>query len=166
MIIGRNVKIRSLLDKEYYKNKLLSKRQIDPITGCWNWMGSKNSYGYGVVYRNKSPLTVHRLSAMIWLRFDLNSKLFVLHKCDNRKCFNPDHLFIGTQKDNMKDKTNKGRQIKGEECHTSKLIVEDVIEMRDYWKNKEFSKKDLADIYKVSYEHICDIIRRKYWKHI
>jgi len=87
---------------------LLLNNHYDPKTGCWNWTASKQK-GYGVMrYLGRAEM-VHRISAHCFLRFDLRSPLKVLHKCDNKACFNPKHLFIGTQKDNIHDAIQKGR---------------------------------------------------------
>jgi len=85
---------------EEVKEILLIRRRIDG-NGCWLWTGS-TSHGYGYISFQGYPHRVHRLAAHLWLGFDLASKLCVLHKDDcNRRCFNPDHLRIGTQSENI-----------------------------------------------------------------
>jgi len=85
--------------------------------GCWNWTGCVDKNGYGVKsYAGKRQL-VHRLAAHFWLKFNLSSSLFVLHCCDNPRCFNPKHLFIGTQIDNMQDCIRKKRQANVAKTH-------------------------------------------------
>jgi len=77
--------------------------------GCWNWTGAKGKRGYGhMKYAGKTSY-VHRVSAHCFLRFDLSSKLQVCHRCDNRICCNPKHLFIGSNLDNIRDAVSKGR---------------------------------------------------------
>lgn len=80
--------------------------------GCWEWVGKikvGKEGGYGI-FRD---MRAHRYS---WELFNglIPDKLIICHKCDNRKCVNPDHLFLGTQFDNMKDMTKKGRRAYGE----------------------------------------------------
>lgn len=84
---------------EFYTNK---------TGGCWYWFGDKNHCGYGTIRYGGRMAMAHRLA---WInRFgDIPDGMLVLHKCDNRKCVNPEHLFIGTQEDNMKDMKSKGR---------------------------------------------------------
>jgi hypothetical protein len=94
-----------------YKNATAfwTHNRFDPVTGCWNWTGAHNGGGYGHKYHNGRQERVHRLAAHFYLGFDLKSSLQVLHRCDNPACFNPKHLFIGTQLENMKDCVEKGR---------------------------------------------------------
>lgn len=82
---------------------------IDP-DDCWDWIGSKSSSGYGYLSHpelGRIPVIASRMSYMI--HFDDPGELFVLHRCDNPPCVNPRHLFLGTQKDNIRDMMIKGR---------------------------------------------------------
>jgi HNH endonuclease len=81
-------------------------------TGCWGWRKKPLKTGYGALYIGKRKLaSAHRISWIIH-RGEIPDKLFVLHKCDNRICTNPDHLFLGTHIDNMRDMVSKNRQYK------------------------------------------------------
>jgi len=94
--------------------RFINKVEIDPITECWNWVGAKQRHGYGTIgYKNKF-LKAHRLSYEKFIGEIPNSKetkhgTCVCHSCDNPSCVNPDHLFLGTQKDNLQDMFNKKR---------------------------------------------------------
>ncbi len=83
--------------------------KIDPVTGCWNWTRCIGAGGYGELRRNGQHYYAHRLMAHLVLGFDLNSPLYVCHRCDNRKCVNPEHFFFGTCGDNIRDYVAKGR---------------------------------------------------------
>lgn len=100
-----------ILVKEFFKKKL-DENIVVLLDGCWYWTGAKNN-GYGIVsfWNPKRDYRASRVSAHIYLDFDLESNLVVCHKCDNPSCCNPDHLFIGTQKDNIQDAIKKGRKI-------------------------------------------------------
>lgn len=95
------------------KKKLESRKKLDPDTGCWLYDGNIESNGYGRIYFLSRAISIHRLSAYLYLGLSLNdlwySDIYILHKdiCPNRHCFNPEHLYIGTQKDNMDDRAAK-----------------------------------------------------------
>jgi hypothetical protein len=80
-----------------------------PIAGCWLWLMSVGSHGYGQLnFPDKKPRLVHRLSYEQYVGA-IPDGLHVLHHCDVRSCCNPEHLFVGTAKDNMRDCMKKGR---------------------------------------------------------
>lgn len=98
------------------------KTKIDKETGCYLWIGSisgvskTSSGGYGVTSFKNKNITIHRLAAHLFLNFDLNSNLQINHKigCNNRNCWNPEHLYIGTQEDNIRDAIVTGSLIPGQ----------------------------------------------------
>jgi hypothetical protein len=78
---------------------------INVYNGCFEWIAAKDGKGYGV-FNNQGA---HRAAYRIYRKQDLGS-LHVLHHCDNPKCVNPNHLFLGTHSDNMRDMVKKGRK--------------------------------------------------------
>jgi hypothetical protein len=96
--------------------------------------------------------------------------MFVLHHCDNRACSNVEHLFLGTQTDNMRDMLAKGRGSRvgprGEAHGHAKLTEAQVREIRDRYAAKGVTHDRLAKDYGVSSELIGLIVRRKIWKHV
>ena len=77
-------------------------------SGCWLWNAACRTTGYGVFSYNGKPVTASRVSYILYKGTDPGD-LFVCHTCDNPKCVNPDHLFLGTNQDNVEDRKRKGR---------------------------------------------------------
>jgi hypothetical protein len=86
-----------------------SKYDIDEVTGCWNFKGSKTAKGYGKMRVNYKYWLAHRYSLTLYLGRPINSGMVVMHICDNPSCVNPLHLSEGTQRDNQLDCIGKGR---------------------------------------------------------
>lgn len=128
-------------------------------TRCWEWTASISKKGYGVFRYGYS----HRVSWTVSIG-DIPENMWVLHHCDNRSCCNPHHLFLGTNADNMNDKTAKGRQSYGETHGMSKLTNKQVEEIRSrygyYGANGENSTI-LSKEFGVSCSQICKIVKHR-----
>ena len=136
---------------------------------CWNWLAGDNSRGYGVIWANGTMSKAHRISwemhnGKIPKDDSFFKTLHVLHKCDNKKCVNPNHLFLGTQYDNMKDMENKNRGICGELRSNAKLNETTVRVCRRY--HPAISMGKLAEIFDVCESTIWKAISRKRWRHV
>ena len=131
---------------------------------CWLWTGPMNGDGYGKVCYNYKRLSAHRLSYIL-THGQIQDSLSVCHTCDTPLCFNPDHLFLGTQKDNMRDCASKGRNARGEKASTAKLTKDDVLNIRDSLKNG-VSPSVLIDKYGVTNSTISSIKHNRIWKHL
>ncbi len=105
-------------------------RNVSISEGCWLWTGSKNGDGYGAIGRDPQVLA-HRLA---WILFcgQIPRRKLVLHRCDTPACVRPDHLFLGTQKDNVRDCIEKGRRAvtAGEQNGGHRLTVPQVEAVR------------------------------------
>lgn len=152
---------------------------VNKSDGCWTW-NRKPIRGYGrMCISGKAPMQAHRFS---WeLHFGtIPDRLWVLHRCDNRICVRPDHLFLGTPQDNTDDMWAKGRGSIGSRANKSDLTEETVASIRAEYiprgpgsppKSKgqgpqEGSIKWLANKYAVSASLISQIINRSIWKHV
>lgn len=91
---------------------ILFTNKINKTDTCWLWIGAKRPNGYGAVRRNYKLLGAHRYSFELF-KHPIPEGMVVCHKCDNRICVNPDHLWVGTQSDNMIDAYKKGRIVPG-----------------------------------------------------
>lgn len=94
--------------KDLILDGFMRKVNKNTVNGCWDWTGSKHHFGYGKFSFLNATHGAHRVS---WLLFkgDIPPKMFLCHKCDRPCCVNPDHLFLGTPKDNTHDMIRKGR---------------------------------------------------------
>lgn len=101
------------LTSDQVKQKILDGTRFDPVSGCWEWMCGKISTGYGNIVIDGKVFLTHRVSYAYFVG-PLNDKMLVCHKCDNPSCCNPDHLFLGSDLDNMADKVLKGRNPSGD----------------------------------------------------
>jgi len=140
--------------------------KVEKTDTCWNWIGAIDSVGYGSLTINGRTYRSHRLSYLL-NKGKIPNGLCVLHTCDNRRCVNPNHLFLGTNKDNMIDKHKKSRANtpKGEKQGHAKLTKEKVIEIRNLYKAGK-STRELAKAFGVCHHTIWDVANRLTWKHI
>lgn len=138
--------------------------------GCWEWFGchDKDRYGKFTYYENGKKITIraHVYSMMIHLDLPRWRALKVCHTCDNPPCVNPDHLFLGTNKENVDDKCQKGRQARGETCGRSKLTVEQVKQIRKLRIDTGISYPQLGKKFNITGSNAYSIVKRETWKHI
>lgn len=159
-------------NKEGIKQHLLKNCRITE-NNCWEWTRGKNGQGYGTqrinsnIKNSSKRYTVHRISKAIFHGFDIGSSLCICHHCDNRICFNPEHLFIGTIIDNNLDKEKKGRgnRPKGENHGNAKLTNKDILDIRKM-SIEGISHRNIAKKFSVTKTSVGDVLRGKLWKHV
>lgn len=139
----------------------------DVKTGCWEWLASKDKDGYGIFTILGKKLPAHRASWRLYHTqggqpiFEIPNDVEVLHKCNNTSCVNPDHLYLGTQKQNIQDQINAGTFVLGSSNGMAKLDEQKVRDIRA----SDRSNRELATLYGVSYYTIWDARNRR-WKHV
>ena len=149
------------------KKKLEEKSCTNIATGCIEWTGLNiKHFGYGAVGFKGKQMRAHRASWLVY-KGEIPKGKLVCHKCDNPKCINVEHLFLGTYKENMEDMLAKKRGVfvNGENSGPSKLNEKQILDIR-LKKSQGLSGKTLANIYGVSESNISAIVCRKTWKHI
>jgi hypothetical protein len=140
--------------------------KVNKTEGCWNWTGAKHKFGYGAFNVQGKVYTTHVYSWFLAHGHFPPKGKEVMHLCDNPSCVNPNHLKLGTHRENMIDCFLKGRNSKGE--MKSKLTEDEVKAIRALYKpySKKYSSYKLAQIFKVSHQNISEIINNNSWKYI
>jgi predicted XRE-type DNA-binding protein len=155
--MGNDPNLKTTQDKtikERLEEKLLTP---DPTTGCIEWAGNKIWNGYGIMRINGKGVYVHRLAWEL-KHGPIPDGKQVLHRCDNRPCCNDDHLFLGTNQDNMDDKKMKMRAAK-------KLTKEQVLSIRERLSMGDSQSRIAKDL-GVDQSNISNIKTGKIWNHV
>jgi len=162
-----------ITQSEINKELFFSNVKTTDSSGCWEWTGTKVC-GYGHFRSNGKTMRAHRVSWVIHNgeipHRDSYNGMCVLHKCDNPACVNPEHLFLGTDKDNVRDMIAKGRNhfnkpptLRGEHNGIHKLTCEQVKEIRDKYIPIKYPQIKLAKEYNVSRSLISYVVNNTYW---
>lgn len=161
---GHYAKSQALPDEERFWSKVAKSEDPDK---CWEWQGNLQHKGYGSFSYKRKPYGAHRF---VWeiTYGEIPKGLFVCHHCDNPRCVNPSHLFLGTPLDNMRDMINKGRLVahKGEQNAGHKLTTEDVLYIREQIAMDKTTRADLAREMNIHKHTIDAIVARRSWKHL
>lgn len=135
---------------------------------CWNWQAYINKQGYGEFhFRRRAPVA----SRVAWILTygEISDGLHVLHHCDNRRCVNPKHLYLGTNKDNVDDRERRGRRrtgwVPGEANGSHVLTNNDVREIRELHANG-WTLVRLHERFGVSCTRLSLIVRGLAWTHL
>lgn len=158
---GRMKKAR--LIKERMKGKYI----VNQSTGCWEWQLSKAGKGYGqlrIRSLGEYGPYAHRLSYIAY-KGEIPKGMFVCHTCDNPGCVNPDHLFLGTSADNLRDMKKKDRHLKGERNARS-VLTEQQVEMVHHLNSSGISVQNIARALNVAPAVIHRILDGRLWEHV
>lgn len=138
---------------------------------CWPWTGGRKNNGYGQIGADPRDgeyvgrkLSAHRLAYELAFG-PIPDGLHVLHRCDNRACVNPSHLFLGTHQDNMADMFVKGRHAHGDSQPTRKLSQHQVRAIRWLATHDPGPKVELARAFAVSESNVTQILSRRTWRY-
>lgn len=142
-------------------------KKVTKTDYCWNWNAAiYRASGYGRMHTCNKVQAAHRISWFLNVGV-IPENMFVLHKCDNRICVNPDHLWLGTKQDNYDDMKAKGRERKalGSNSGNSKLNERDVLEIRRLY-SVGMRACDIAIKFNMTKTTIGQIVKRQTWRHI
>lgn|SRR3954467_3819308 len=147
-------------------NRFNEKWRKDDLSDCHIWTGARLPKGYGQIKlpKMRKQIYAHRLSYLIH-KGEIPKRIQVCHSCDNPTCVNPEHLFLGTAKDNQQDMKAKGRSLYGERNGASKLTERDVAEIRAMYAAGTRQIK-IALAYGITQFSVSRIVRRQRWNHI
>ncbi len=141
--------------------------KVDKSKGCWLWTPPSSAHGYGQLKINGRPVAAHRISWVIH-NGQIPLEAYVLHRCDVRNCVNPDHLFIGSHEENMRDMIKKGRHShpKGEKNSNAKLTEMQIYQIRELYDSGGYTYKSISELYGVKSAAIGKIVGLKTWGHL
>lgn len=134
--------------------------RVDEESGCWLWFKASFRHGYGAIGWNYKTLKAHRLSYQLH-RGPIPEGALVCHKCDTPACVNPEHLFLGSPKDNCQDRNAKGRNadIRGESNPRARLTIGQVREIR----SASGTNSEIAERYGIRQPQVSRIKSGKRW---
>lgn len=130
---------------------------------CWNWLGHKDKDGYGRATINSKDYRSHRV-VYEETYGKIIGGLFVLHTCNNPSCCNPNHLYLGTNQDNMNQMVREKRS--SIKITTPKLTEKNVIDIRKLYSTGNYTQYKLAEIFKIGQGNISEIVNKKHWAYI
>lgn len=148
---------------EHTRDRILN--SVSLVDGCWVWQLGRDHDGYGQIKMDGRTKRAH-VVAYTAFNGPIEKGLYVLHVCDNPACCNPNHLFLGTNADNVADMCQKGRQSRGETAAMAKLREEQITVIREMYASGQASISSLARMNGVVRGTIRFVVQNKTWRHI
>lgn len=159
--------LEKMANSEVAQKRFWKKVQKGKPNECWEWKGAfKLVYGIVVVVLSdqRVELRAHRISYFL-THGDFDRRLCVCHECDNPKCVNPKHLFLGTSPENTYDRNRKQRDARGETSGTHKLTEKQVQEIRRLYSTGRMSGPEIGKRYGLHRTNAWYLVNRT-WKHL
>lgn len=152
------------------EERLAERYTIDSTTGCWEWTGHIDQHGYGRIDstdqcngKSRSYAMAHRISYELHVG-GIPEGQFACHRCDNRKCISPAHIFLGTHADNQFDKVAKRRHTRAEQVETAKLTMAMATSIRIMFARGSHVISQLAAIYGLDEKSIWSLLKGQSWQ--
>lgn len=129
--------------------------------GCWTWLGSRFGNGYGRITLTTGGVGVHRLAYEAWVG-EIPEGLLIRHRCDNKICMNPNHLELGTNRDNYSDMVERHRRNapKGDNHYATKIDTQKARKVYSMWLSGDYKMRELAKLFSVSNQTITNVIKK------
>ncbi len=148
------------------KDRFWSKISIKSKNECWEWQAyTGGRYGR---FKMDGKLKLSHRVAYEFTYGPISKGLCVLHRCDNMKCCNPSHLFLGTSEDNIHDmyKKKRNNNVSGDRCGASKLNHDQILEIRKKYSTGDYTNDQLGKEYGVAHQQISRIVNKINWRHV
>lgn len=157
---------KNATDKEKIEGyKILFNHRVIKTDSCWGWKSFINSTGCGMIGAHNHLISAYRASWLIH-KGAIPKNLLVLHKCNNRICTNPEHLYLGTAKENARDHVNSGKgNFNKQNSKNAKLNIDKVKKIKELLKIGK-TQQSIANLFNVSRGTIQDIHRKYSWRNI
>jgi len=133
---------------------------VNKETGCWEWQGTMAN-GYGVISVNNVLQLAHRVSYELFVD-SIPSGALICHRCDNRPCVNPEHLYAGDYSDNMRDAQERGQYFR-ERARNVRLKQTTVDEIRELYSTGSYTQKELAEKFGIAQAHVSRLVHFVQW---